>query len=215
MEEESPFVGWVSDVPLENRMSTPAASPFPSHLVDRSTAGLRLAGIFIGALLALAACDRADARLSKEEAVLGDGPGAASKGVTPGERSAPGGAEPVAGQATYREEAFEVSIASPGEAKVGEAAEAIITLQAKAPYKVNEEYPIKLKLGAGAGLTFPAPVVGKEKATVEVEKAVMKVPFTPSAAGEHTLGGTFSFSVCTDERCLIEKRELAVQITVR
>lgn len=218
MEEESPFVGWVSDVTPENRMSTLAASPSSPPLIARTTAGLRLLGLCAGALIALAACERADARVSKEtgtEAVVGEGQGAASRGATPGDPSAPAEAEAVAGQATYREEAFELAIAPPAEAKAGEAAEAIVTLQAKPPYKVNEEYPIKLKLGSSAGLTFPTPVVGKDKATVEVQKAVMKVPFTASAAGEHTLGGTFSFSVCTDERCLIEKRELAVQIAVR
>jgi hypothetical protein len=42
----------------------------------------------------------------------------------------------------------------------------------------------------------------------------MNVPFTPSEAGERTISGTFKFSVCTEEQCLIKKQELALAVTV-
>lgn len=219
MEEEPLATGWVSDAIPMKRMSTHAASSIlrrPSSVVP----GRLHHAVFavLGAVLALAACERAtaDAEPSAQEGAskveqASAPPGSPADVDTP---SAQGAAQPQ-GQATYQEQAFELSIAAPKEAKVGEAAEATVTLQAKAPYKVNQEYPIKLKLGESAGLTYPAATVGKDKVTLEAKKAVMKVPFTPSAAGEHSLRGVLAFSVCTDERCLIEKRDLAVRLVAR
>ena len=39
---------------------------------------------------------------------------------------------------------------------------------------------------------------------------------TPSAGtGKHTLAGQFAFSVCTDETCLMEKRDLTLVVDVK
>jgi hypothetical protein len=40
----------------------------------------------------------------------------------------------------------------------------------------------------------------------------MNVGFTPEAAGKHTISGVLQFSVCTDDKCLIEKRDLALEV---
>lgn len=126
----------------------------------------------------------------------------------------PAPAEPQ-GQAGYREASFDLTVEAPSDAEVGKPTTATVVLQAKSPYKVNQEYPIKLTLSESPGLSFPTSTVGKEAVTLEDKKALMKVQLTPKAAGTHTLAGRFAFSVCTDERCLIEKRDLAVPIVVR
>ena len=39
--------------------------------------------------------------------------------------------------------------------------------------------------------------------------------YTPDGAGKRTVAGQFAFSVCTDETCLMEKRELSVVVDVK
>lgn len=122
-------------------------------------------------------------------------------------------AQPAA-QGSYREDSFDLSLEVPKELEVGKPAEATVVLQAKKPYKVNDEYPIKLTVKDSPGLGLTG-TIGKDRVTLEAQRAVMKVSFTPQTAGEHSLGGRFAFSVCTDERCLIEKRDLGVRVVVR
>jgi hypothetical protein len=43
----------------------------------------------------------------------------------------------------------------------------------------------------------------------------MRVPFTPDGAGQRTVSGQFAFSVCTDETCLMEKRDLSLVVDVK
>jgi hypothetical protein len=88
-------------------------------------------------------------------------------------------------------------------------------LDAKEPFHVNEKYPYKFKLKETSGLTFPAPLVGKEGVNLEKARATMRVPFTAQSAGRHTLSGQFAFSVCTDDKCLIEKRELSLLVDAK
>jgi hypothetical protein len=50
---------------------------------------------------------------------------------------------------------------------------------------------------------------------VTAERSVLSIPVQAQAAGKATVSGTLSFSVCTDERCLVEKRELALNLEVK
>lgn len=96
----------------------------------------------------------------------------------------------------------------------GQPATLRVVLQAKPPYHTNAEYPHKFTLGAApAGMTYPTPVVKGMQVTPA--EGVLPVPVVAGAAGSATVKGLLSFSVCTDERCLIEKRELALDVDVR
>lgn len=122
-------------------------------------------------------------------------------------------AQPAA-QAKFVEDAFELSIAPKGAYKKGQPGEAEIVLLAKGAFHVNDKYPYKFKLKEGGALKFAAPVVSKEHVKLEEKRATMVVGFTPEASGKHVLAGQFAFSVCTDDKCLIEKRDLALEIAV-
>jgi hypothetical protein len=196
---------------MKNSPDSPTFEAAPS----RRRPARSLSWGLLAALLAVAggavtiACERS----------AGAGPsdhdGASPAGPTP---DAPTATSPEArpqGQSSYREEAFVLTLEAPEAVAVGKPAEAKVILEAKDPYKVNQEYPIKLTLRESSGLTFPSATVGKESVTLESKKAVLKVALTPKAAGKHELAGRLSFSVCTEERCLIEKRELAVPVVVR
>lgn len=110
------------------------------------------------------------------------------------------------------EDNFDLSIAPKGAYKVGQTGEVTVTLEAKGSFKVNDKYPYKFKLKETPGIKFPASVVGKDAVKLEQKRATLPVNFTPEAGGKHTIGGQLSFSVCTDDKCLIEKRDLALEI---
>jgi hypothetical protein len=138
--------------------------------------------------------------------------------MTPAAAPAPSGAPaPVAQAGTSRvsESQFELALAPSGTYQAGKEGAALVVLDAKAPFHVNDQYPIKFKVKEGAGVKYAAAVVGKDKATVEKMKATLPVAFVPESAGQHTVAGQLLFSVCTDENCLMEKRDLSLTVDVK
>lgn len=85
-----------------------------------------------------------------------------------------------------------------------------LVLVAKAPFKCNQDYPYKLKLTAGSAIpskteiTKPDIMVAKDRVAVPVSFEVNG----PAPAME----GTFAFSVCTDDKCLIERKTLKLTV---
>jgi hypothetical protein len=135
-------------------------------------------------------------------------PQAASPGAPAGEAAAAPGAPKVS------DAAFELSLEAPKAAlKAGQAGTVEVVLLAKAPYHVNDKYPIKLKLKETPGVKYESLIIGKDAAKVEQMKAVMPVSFTPEA-GKRSVAGQLAFSVCTEDKCLMEKRDLALEISV-
>jgi hypothetical protein len=117
-------------------------------------------------------------------------------------------------QSQYDEANFELRIVPAGDVKAGQASQAEITLVAKGPFKVNQSYPYKFKVGQAEGLKTEKPVVSSEALKLEEKRAVMNVAFTADKPGKGRLLGQFSFSVCTDDKCLIEKRNLSLDMNV-
>lgn len=129
----------------------------------------------------------------------------------------PAAAEPVAGPAPaarFDEAAFTLSIEPQGAYVSGQPCAANVKLVAKGPHHVNQEYPHKLKLKAVDGVTYAQPVVARDSMKVEMTQAQFAVPFTPTRSGKVTIGGDFAFSLCTADRCLIEKRPIELEIQV-
>jgi hypothetical protein len=127
----------------------------------------------------------------------------------------PAAAAPVTGQPKFSDTAFELTLEAPKTpVKAGQAGALDVVLVAKAPFHVNDKYPIKLKLKETPGIKYQNLVIGKDAAKVETMKAVLPVAFTPDAAGKRTVAGQFAFSVCTEDKCLMEKRDLALDVTV-
>jgi hypothetical protein len=95
-------------------------------------------------------------------------------------------------------------VAKPGHVRV--------VLLATAPFHCNDKYPYKFTTTASDGIEFTEPVV--RNANIGAERSTIEVPFTPQRAGKLTLNGELSFSVCTDDKCLIEKQALSVPVEV-
>jgi hypothetical protein len=116
--------------------------------------------------------------------------------------------------AEFHEETFDLTLRAVGSVAAGKAATAEVVLIPKAGYHTNDKYPYKFKTATNPGVSYRAPVFTKEDVTLEEHKATMKVDFTPDSAGEKTLAGQFAFSVCSAEKCLVEKRDLTLSVAV-
>ena len=118
-------------------------------------------------------------------------------------------------QAKVSESTFDLELKPVGDYAAGKEGHAEIVLKAKQPFHCNDQYPYKFKLEQSDGVKYPADVVKKDNAKVAEEEVTMKVAFTPESAGNKQIAGQFAFSVCDEDRCLIEKRELALSINVK
>jgi hypothetical protein len=181
---------------------------------------IRLGVVVLGTCL-LAGC-------SKETPPAAEEPRSASNATTPqapprapkAGSAAPAAAAPEAvaaptGAAKFSDTAFELSLDAPkASLKAGQPGTVEIVLAAKAPFHVNDKYPIKLKLKETPGVKYEKLVIGKDAVKLEAMKAVMPVSFTPDAAGKRTVAGQLAFSVCTEDKCLMEKRDLVLDVNV-
>jgi hypothetical protein len=125
---------------------------------------------------------------------------------------------PVTGEtkkgAVVSEEPFSLWLEAASPVAAGSASSVDVVLVAKAPYHTNAEYPHKFKLGAApAGLTYPEAVV--KGMDVKPDRSVLRVPVQAKQPGPATVSGTLSFSVCTEERCLVEKRDLSLALEIK
>jgi hypothetical protein len=128
-------------------------------------------------------------------------------------------AEPAAAAGPRAEaEAWTVALELPAGLRAGAPATARVRVTARAGYHVNLEYPAAFKPDAGATVTFagarvPLAAASAEKVAcaghaTDTCQAAFALPFTPGDRPAR-LAGTVSFSVCTADRCLIERVALA------
>jgi hypothetical protein len=151
------------------------------------------------ALLALGACKRAEP---------------ASVEATAPPSAAPEAPKPAAPASEFHEDTFDLSLRAVGPYSVGKPASAEVVLSPKGGYHTNEKYPYKFKAASADGVTYRTAVFTKDDVKLDEKQATMKVDFTPDSAGSKTVSGQFAFSVCSAERCLVEKRDLTLNVAV-
>jgi hypothetical protein len=129
----------------------------------------------------------------------------------PAGKAAPG--QPIQG-AAVSEEPFSIWLQAVSPIPAGSASTVEAVLVAKPPYHCNAEYPHKFKLAAApSGLAYPETTVKGAKVTAE--RSVLPIPVQAQSPGKAKVAGTLSFSVCDEERCLVEKRDLALELEVK
>jgi hypothetical protein len=160
-----------------------------------------------GALAAVVGCNKESA--PTPEPSLQPTPASGAGASTDNEPAEPA----VAPSNRFSETSFDLQIAPKAGYQAGKPAEAEIVLVAKPPFHVNDKYPYKFKTKQTQGIKYPAATL-KEGVKLETQRAVLPVSFTPESAGKQRIEGQFSFSVCTEEKCLIEKRPLALDVDV-
>jgi len=113
-------------------------------------------------------------------------------------------------------QAFSVWLQSSGRYTAGQQGIVEAVVVPKGEFHCNQEYPYKFVASAGSsGVTYPKPTLRAEGVSVSPTRAVMRIPFVPQNAGEAKVGGTFHFSVCTDQQCVVEKRDVSVTVKVQ
>jgi hypothetical protein len=129
-----------------------------------------------------------------------------------------GPAEPSAAQArpSLDNANYRAEMKAQGPCKKDSTCTAEVLVEAKGEYHINDKYPYRFKLEdpPPAGMKYPKPVVGKEDATMDVHKVVLKVPFVSESTGAKKVSGTLSLSVCSAANCLMDKQPLEVTIKV-
>jgi hypothetical protein len=123
----------------------------------------------------------------------------------------------VAGSSKYDKDQYVVEMKAPSSCKAGSECKAEISLKSKSEFHVNDKYPIKFKTPdtAPEGVTFTKTVVKKEDGTFKEKEGTLPVGFTMAKAGKAKISGTFSFSVCSDASCVMEKLDLEVDVEAK
>ena len=171
----------------------------------RGTRFLAVLGVWGASSLFVIGCDEPAAQAEPKEAAL--------PSATKAPDAAPAQTTELAGgKPSYKEEAFSLSLEAPSAVSAGKEAVFKVILTAAGGYKVNDEYPLKFQFTQTAKVLPKKATVRKEDAMLEKQRAELPLPVTIESPGKHKVSGTLSFSVCTDERCLIEKRDLSVDV---
>lgn len=113
-------------------------------------------------------------------------------------------------------QAFSVWLQSSGKYTAGQQGAVEAVVMPKGEFHCNQEYPYKFVTSSlSTGVTFPKSTYRAEGLSLSPNRAVMRIPFVPQSAGEARIGGTFHFSVCSDQQCLVEKRDVFVTVNVQ
>lgn len=123
----------------------------------------------------------------------------------------------VAGSAKFDKDQYVVEMKAPASCKAGSECKAEISLKSKGDFHINDKYPIKFKApdSAPEGVSFTKTVVKKDDGKFAEKEGTLPVGFTIAKAGKVKVGGTFSFSVCSDANCVMDKVDLEVEVEAK
>ncbi len=120
------------------------------------------------------------------------------------------GSSALAGEVSRSTPTYDLKIAEPPAAKAGELATATIRVVPKKPYKMNLEFPLKLKLGGPDSVAPRELQLGvKQAAKLSKDELLLKPAFKLLKGGSHAIKGTLRFSVCTDAQCEIKQEAIS------
>lgn len=123
----------------------------------------------------------------------------------------------VSGGGTLAEtDEYTLSLEAPAEVGVGQAAKVVFTVTPKKGWKLNEEFPPKLKISPPEGVEIDKPNQGKSDAVVyNTHEAKWAISVKPTAAGKKTVSGTLKFAVCTETTCNPRKPAVAFAVNAK
>ncbi len=108
-----------------------------------------------------------------------------------------------------------------GPARLDQPAALLIQVDARAGYHVNADYPHNFRPTTGGEFERQRLDVGEGVALAPCSEdkaqmchATVKAKFTPRSVGSLLVGGTFAFSTCNEEHCLIDKIDVVVGVDV-
>ncbi|MBA3541055.1 MAG: hypothetical protein H0T79_15700 [Deltaproteobacteria bacterium] len=123
-----------------------------------------------------------------------------------------------ASTATLAPEEGRLAIELPPDARVGVPTLARLVVVPGKGFHINTAYPFSVNLTTPAGVTVAKARLsgGKGEAgdAERLDEGTLAIPlhFTPGAAGDHTVTGTFNFGICKRDLCLT--RAVPIRIDV-
>ncbi|MEZ4302603.1 MAG: hypothetical protein R3B70_47185 [Polyangiaceae bacterium] len=123
----------------------------------------------------------------------------------------------VSGASSYSKDQYKVEMKLSGACAAGKECKAEISLESKGEFHINDKYPLKMKLSDPApdGVSYTKAIVKKDDGKFEEKKGTLPVGFTLAKAGKAKVAGTFSFSVCSDANCVMEKLDLELEVEAK
>lgn len=109
-------------------------------------------------------------------------------------------------------EGYRTYLQMPSPVSVGTSATVTVHLEPQPPFKSNAKYPFRFVVGPVRGATAPTSPV--TVAAVAPTRTTLQFPITAAEPGRTSVSGTFSFSVCTEEKCLVERAPLVLSFEV-
>jgi hypothetical protein len=118
--------------------------------------------------------------------------------------------------------AFELNIAAKGAWAAGKESSAAFTVTAQPGFHVNPEYPVNFRPEGSESVKFSGERVALNAGTKtpcadkaeDTCKAEFPFTATPEKAGPAKVAGVIAFSVCSADKCLIEKVPVSLAIAV-
>lgn len=108
---------------------------------------------------------------------------------------------------------FEVRVQPPALAARGTPTSMQVSVVPTAPWHLNLDFPVKLKLRGTAGVRLPSPSLRTADATRYDENAlVFDVPVTVDGCGEQSIDGEVDFAVCDDGSCAPSSEPVAMSL---
>lgn len=105
---------------------------------------------------------------------------------------------------------------TPGDAAAGQPAQSVIEVTPTPGYKMNLEFPSRLKLDAPAGAALAKAELGRDDVEITEQALRFTVAYTPEQAGKLDLAGAADFSVCNENACkLVRDEKVAWEVAVK
>lgn len=127
------------------------------------------------------------------------------------------------GEPAQKGEEYQLSTSIPGKVVSGANGELVAEITAGKGLHLNAEYPVNFRPANNSpGIKFEQQKYDLSEAerrpcndgTRDHCSMTAKIPFGTQAAGNEKVAGTLSFSVCNEDRCLIEKVPVEVPVQV-
>jgi hypothetical protein len=123
---------------------------------------------------------------------------------------------PMGGTTLAETDTYVVNANVPASATTGADTVVTINLTPKTGWKINQEFPTKLKVTAPEGVSLASDTQSASDADKFSEKAaVFQVKFKAESAGDKKFTADFRFAVCTDATCDPKKAALAWNLPVK
>jgi len=122
----------------------------------------------------------------------------------------------VAGSPRAETDTYIAEMKPAGSYAVGQLGTVDVTFTPRGGYHISAGLPYKFKAGDPPdGVTYPKTALSSADFDTSDGKGHFKFPFVAAHAGRFTVGGTFSFSLCSEANCVMDKVDLEVPVDVK